>query len=445
MRSGFLLLAAVLGLAVSSGRSRACVRLVRDDRGSHAQDPQSALWSLLAPRASQAPLDEAALEKKIAALGTDVIRPLIAIYLGELQEPDHNYPVDPRAINGRPRIVLAALGRISRSEVLQGIDAAIQEASDVDRRIALARILGSLGGKSALKSILSIAADLDPIQWERTFVQVPLQQSLARVVCGQEKLAMEVAHRVRDSKPGLASILVRALVEADAWPAASELALAFGRDARLDLCLAEALAALGDKVAGSLPDSVLDALRSQLESRDPRLLSAAALALGRMGDAVCAPRLAQLMDEPDPVLHAGVRKALAALCGLDLDPNRAAWVVWIERERVWSVDRLPELERECLAGDPAVVPGAMAELVQHRLYRHRAARAVLPMLNSPNAAVVRLACGVLPGFGSRCVVPTLRVLARSADAEVRTAAASALLALTGEGEAPKVGLKPSDT
>jgi HEAT repeat protein len=379
MRPAAILLAASLALAASSERSS-------------AQSPESALWPLLAPRASQAQPDEAALAKKVAALGTGAIRPLLAAYLGELPEPDHDFQIDPRVVDARPRILLGALALLPRADVLREIDAAVREKPDVGRRIALGRALAAFGGEPALRSLLAIASELDPIDWQRPFVQRSLQSSLAQVVRGKDRLALEIAHRVHGAPPGLASILVRALVAAEASAAAPELALALG-DPRTDPILAEALAALAEKAPGDLPETALASLRSRLDSPDSRVAGAAALALGRIGDEESAARLAQLLDDKDPVLKATVRKALAALCGIDLETKRAAWEGWIERERAWARSRLAELERVCLAADPATLPEAIVELRQHQLYRRRAARALMPALSSPDARVVQLACG----------------------------------------------------
>lgn len=435
MRTVAALIAAALSLAASHAAPRGGGGSAREDPAPRIAGVEAQLWSLLSPRSSPKEPDEAAIAKQVAALGSEVAGPAIALYLGGLEEPDHDYPLDARAVDARPRILLAALRLLPRPAVLEGIDAAAQRWNDDERRLALARVLGELGGEKALRRLVGMAAELDPIQWNQSLAQVQLEQGITGIVREDPRLARFVAQRIREEEPALAAILARALVGAGSWQVAEDLAHAFGRDPKLDLCLASALATLGVKAEGTFPDAAFAALRRCLDSNDPGLVRAAATALGRLGDEACAERLAQLLDELDPLVRAAARSALVTLGGTELPPERRAWEDWLAKERAWSLERLPEIESICAEGDPAKFSAALYELSAHRLYRHRAAQALLPTLVHQNSTVVCLACRALPGFGSRAVVPVLRAFAREGDPEIRAAAAWALHELTGESAA----------
>lgn len=439
MRTVAALIAAALSLAASHAAPRSGSGSTGEDPAPQTASVEAQLWSLLSPRASPNEPDEAAIAKKVAALGSAVVGPAIALYLGELEEPEHDYPLDAVAVDARPRILLAALRLLPRPAVLEGIDAAAQRWNEVERRLALARMLGELGGEKALRRLLAMAAELDPIHWNQSLAQVQIERGITGIVREDARLARFVAQRTREEEPALAAILVRALVEAGTWQVAEDLAHAFGRDPKLDVCLANALATLAVKAEGTLPDAVFAALRRCLDSNDPGLVRAAATALGRLGDEACAERLVKLLDELDPLVRAAVRSALVTLGGQELPSERQAWEDWLAVERAWSLERLPELESACAEGDPVKFPAALSELSAHRLYRHRAAQALLPTLVHPNSTVVCLACRALPGFGSRDVVPVLRAFARDGDADIRASAVWALRELTGGSSDAAVG------
>lgn len=436
MRPATAILAAVLGLAGTTEAHRAESGSARQAEAAPSGNVEADLWAILSPKATKGRLDESLLAAQIARIGSGVVRPAIAILLGESEEPEPGYEIDSRTIQARPRILLAALKKLRRADVLHAIDAVIRERDDTPRRLGLAKILSELGGEEGLRRILEISGEIEPIQLEGSFVQIPLQESIARLVRGNERLAIAVARCVRGSDPGLSVILTRGLSLAGAWQAAGELALALGRHPRLDLCLAESLATMSEAAAGTLPESVLALLRGQLDASDVGIVCAVAEALGRLGDASSAERLLRLADDPDARLRICANSALTALCGRDLPRAREARSAWLEREKKWSEERLPELELTLAEGDPRKLPGAIAELGSHRMFRHRAAFALIPMLGSERAEVARLACGVLPGFRSRSVVPALRALARNGEPGVREAAATALRAITGDGANP---------
>ncbi|MBL8862447.1 MAG: hypothetical protein JNK02_10605 [Planctomycetes bacterium] len=429
-----MIAAALLGwvtLAVDPAPCGAGPMLAASALQEPAPGALDALWSLLSPRADQTAFDEAALVRSIVLLGPVAARPALAIHLGLAEEPEPAHEVDPRALAARPRILLAALAGLPRASVLAAVDDALAGSDDVDRRLDLCRILGRLGGEAALERVLATAALLEPIQWERTFVQVPLQEALATLAVADPALGARIAPRVRTAPPPLAMILVRALADAGAAEAASEIARGLGRDARLDLCVVETLTVLGARAAGSLPPPVLALLRRQLEARDERLVRATSSALARLGDAESAEPLARLLDARSADVRNAAQAALKLLTAASLPPERAAWEEWLESERRWAAERLPEIAAELAEPDAAALATLIAELAAHRLHRHQAALTLAVALGAEDPAIATLVCAALPRFGSRAVVPALLAHAQDESSPVQAAAEATLRALEG--------------
>jgi len=398
---------------------------------AHAGGAEETLWSALSPKLEKgrSAFDEKACAKGLAQKGPELARPAIRILLGDLEEPARDYDVDPRAVDARPRVLVLLLKGLPKPDVLQAIDDEAASKDVVDRELLLVRILAEIGGKDSLDRVVGIASKLDPMQWERTFVQVPVEEAIAGLVRNDPQAQKDLARRVQDAKPGLGSMFVRALLQANATAAATELTYSLGRDPRLDLSLSEALGALAENAAGTLSESALGALRAQLVSTDARLVCAAATALGRLGDEISAEKLVQLLDDPDALKKHGALTALSLLSGRDPKGDRAEWTAWLEAETAWKSERLPAIEKVVAAEDLKELPNALSELVVHRLFRHRIAMDLTPLLDSKNPDVVRLACGLLPPLGSRSVVPALRTLVRSGSRETIPCARAALIAL----------------
>jgi hypothetical protein len=392
---------------------------------------EETLWSALSPKQEKgkSAFDEVLCAKELVQKGPELAGPAIRILLGEVEEPSHDYAVDPRAIDARPRVLVLLLKGLPKADVLKAIDEAASSKEGVDRELLLVHVLAEIGGKESLDRVLALASKLDPLQWERTFVQVPVQDAIAGLVRNDAQAQKDLARRVQDSKPPFGAILVRALVQANASAAVAELTYSLGRDPRLDLCLSEALGALAENAAGTLSETALGALRAQLGATDARMVCAAANALGRLGDEACAEKLVQLLADPDGLKQHGALTALSALSGRKASGDAAEWKSWLEAENVWKTQRLPDLETSVSEEEVAVLPSVLAELVSHRLYRHRIAMSLTPMLESKNPDVVRLACGILPALGSRSVVSSLKAVVHTGNRETIPCARAALIAL----------------
>lgn len=385
------------------------------------------VWTLLAPPPGKKAIDEAAIVRAIAGLGAAAVRPTLGIYLGLVPEPETEAAVDGDAIRARPRILLAAISKLPRADVLDQIDRTLTVQRDVDLQVALARVLGQLGGSGAVERVVRIASELDPLQWERTFVQVPLEETLSALIVGDARESLSLATQIQRSEPALASIYTRAIVRADAWQCTPTLLQAFGRDARLDVSLLEAVGSFGDRVSGTLPEAAMTRMRAMLGSGNPRVVAAAATTLAVLGDSECASRLVDLLEHSDSSRRLAASTALRTLTSVSLDANSAAWRAWLERESTWAAESLPELEGALVEPDAETLSSVIAELRQHQLYRHRGAALVAQVIAAAeDPEVAAFACSALPAFRSGASLAALRPYAERGDQEVRAAARAAL-------------------
>ncbi len=399
---------------------------VESNRLDPDEDVTQHVWRLLSPPPSKTAFDEAAAARAIASLGVAAVAPALGIYAGLVPEPDSDAPLDPESVPARPRVLLAALAAFPRVAVLDEIDRLLVVDEGVDMRLALVRLLGDLGGSGSLDRVLAIATELDPMQWQRAFVQEPIELALSRLLAQDMRVATDFVARMRYADPALAKIFAHALVRAGAYQMAAPLTQILGRDARLDACVVETIGEFGDVVSGTLSDAALGRMRLLLDHKDPRLVAAVANTLARLGDAESAPRLVDLLDHPDASRRAAAAAALRTLTGVSVGSNSAPWRGWLQREATWAVESLPELEKALEEPDAATIARVAAELRLHALYRHRAVALLLPALGAEDPVIAVFVCSVLPAFRSGASIAPLRALAEDGDSDLAAAARSAV-------------------
>jgi len=420
-----VLFGAVLACTASqldAANPRASARVAEEP--APAQDVTGQVWRLLEPQTPGKAIDEALAARLIASLGDAAVRPTLGIYLGLIAEPETEVALDERAMRARPRILLSALAALPPSAVLEEIDRTLVTQGGIDLRLGVVRILGRSRIRGALLRVIKITSELEPLQWESSFVQEPIEGALGALLARDKRAASQLAARIPSVEPALGAIFVRALVRADAAHVASMLTEAFGRDARLDLCVVGALAEFGHQVSGTLPEPASNRLLALLENEDTRLVAAAARTLALLGDPHCAARLVDLLAHADSAVRAAATTGLRELTELPLGSNEAAWRARLESEALWATETLPQL----VLADPdaATLSRVVAELRQHMLYRHRGAEILTRALASEDPNIVLFALSVLPEFRSGVAQPALRALEDERDPEIRRAVRAAL-------------------
>jgi HEAT repeat protein len=189
---------------------------------------------------------------------------------------------------------------------------------------------------------------------------------------------------------------------------------------------------LGGTVVVAPSTAELKRLYTFLDSSDGRLQRAAAILLARMGDDECCQRLAQLLDNEDELTAATAHTSLKSITGQSFDAVRDQWLHWLEQENAWLVDGFAKAEESIATGLPENVLAGAAAMVEHRLYRHRAARALEPAFTHDDPTVQKIACDMAAKLGSPFAVPSLIALLENEDESVRTQAWSALKSITGQ-------------
>jgi hypothetical protein len=397
------------------------------------------LWPILCPPRTAVQPTAAELTAAIVQHGAAAAAPVLGILLGEIEEPELGYEIDPQFIEQRPQLLTKALQQLPRAAVIEAIDRASAGMVEVDPRLELCRILGQLGGREALDRIQRISASFEPIQWERTFVQNPIQDALANTLRAQPEWGRGLAWRVRSVPPSLGAIWVRAIARARASEASGALAQALGRDPKLDGTIAEALVDLAGRPTQPLPEAALASLRRGLDSTHEDVVRSCAAALARLGDSEAVERLIPLLDSSSAPLRQAAQSALVTLSGERREPKSEAWNAWWTAEREWYLQRFPLLLESFAGTDAALMGAAVTELLQHPVFRHQVAEHLLGYLDLEERSVVLLICAALPRLNSGLVLAPLGQLAdQAADPLVREAATKALHALHNpESSAPR--------
>lgn len=408
---------------------------------------EAGIWSLLLPPAAKGAPDTKAIAERIAREGPAALEPIIAILMGESTEPEVSFDVHPRAIEERHRILLDSLRRLPPNQAIDGLRSRITERTSVDMRVQVIQILAEIGGVRAFEGVMGIATALDPIQWRRTFVQVPIEDSLVKLVAKSPRLARLLEQVLDGADPGFAPIVVRALCAARVPTALRALPRCLGRDAELDLCVLESLAKIGARFDPAADPEGTKRLRAQLDHQDATVRRAAAVVLARIGDADSCTALVTWLGSADTLTLGAARWSLETISGANLGTERAAWTEWWEREKAWREDELPRLAEAITGGEATQVTSAIDAILSHRVHRHEASAALRPALASPDPAAQGLACSALARLGSPRAIPWLIEKLESTNEEVRYQAWSGLRTLTkldvpAEAPAWRIALSP---
>lgn len=230
---------------------------------------------------------------------------------------------------------------------------------------------------------------------------------------------------VREVPATLAGSVVRAIAADPAPEASGALADLLGLSQELDLVL---LTRIGDRGRRdwTIEAAVRDQVRRHLAQREANVLCAAARAAGRLGDDEAVPALIELLNHAEERVRAAGYAALRSLSGLGLDPEPEVWQRWYSDEMDWwdtvADSVLARVERE--HGVDFV--RAASELMEHRLYRERAAESLVQALGRHDSGEVRFVCQLLGNLGSPVAIAALEDCLRHDDPAVRRTAAASL-------------------
>jgi HEAT repeat protein len=400
------------------------------DGGAVLPAGEAAVWALLLPSKDAGTPNVSAIADRIARECRTAVGPVIAILMGESVEPDVEYTIHPLAIDKRQQILTEALRRLPAADVIDGLRSRITEKTSVDVRVLVIRILADIGGWRAFDGVMGIAMSLDPIQWERTFVQVPIQESFVKLATKNPRLVRRLEQMLVDAPASFAPLVARALAATRVPTALRALPTCIGRDPALDLCALQELAKIGARFDPVLDPEATKRIRSMLNSPDGDVQRAAATLLARMGDADSCAAIVAKLSSTDPLTVGAARWSLETLCCTKLGPAQDVWTEWLADQNNWLEETLPHLADELVTADPAKVTAAIDELLKHKFHRHAVAAALHPVLALENPAAQRIACETLAHVGSPRAIPWLLDKLDSPHPEIQHAAWQGLRELT---------------
>lgn len=394
-------------------------------------DVTSTLWSILLPPRGETDPDLDRVASSIAALGANALHPAVAILFGDEVEPDFTHDVHPWLIDRRQDILVKALARFPRSDVVAAIRVRAGAQPTIERTLFTTRILGRIGGPDAILAIEWLAPMLDDMQWQRPFVVSVFEESLVAIANEHPKNARRLGEALARAEARVAPAFARAIAAPQNPSAVALLLRAVGRERELDMCIMIELAKFGERgdTSGSTGD--ISRLRAYCESTDPGVRRCAAQALSKLGDEDSLGPIIAMLDSRNALTIQTAERCLTTLTGLALGRDSKPWNAWREREFEWLETHNQRLLEEIGSNDAKRVADAIREFAAHRLFRNQAAAAIAPLTVQSDPELQRQACIGLGLFGSGRALPALLERLEFGDDVVRAEAEKALKKLTG--------------
>lgn len=328
------------------------------------------------------------------------------------------------------RVVRESLATRPRRELIPFLEELASRAPTLAESLEAQVLLEAMGTADHFRLLVRVTcpgasqAGLRPDL--RTGFEAALAAMLARDPAGLGRIQALLS----ESPPGLSGAIAEALAKQGSPAATRCLASLLGRAPGLDGLLLLRLAARDPLPAGDA-GTVLESVRRYLRQRDPALLSAAAQATGRLGDEESVDALVELLAHEDGRVRSSAIDALTRLTGLDYGPDPVRWARWHRDEVRWWEHEADSLLVHVERGRGLEFVRASREVLEHRLYRGRIARAFALALARAQDEEAELACQALGRLRSLVAVGALVEALEHRDARVRRAAWKALRAITG--------------
>jgi HEAT repeat protein len=301
-----------------------------------------------------------------------------------------------------------------------------------DRQVAV-RLLGAGGRASDLARLAKLAegeeADgLLPRAFAQTF-----ELAVAELLARAPGSVPELRRTTLETSIGVRRSLVTALAAKGGSRVLEDLTALLRYDAELDPTLLTLVARVARGAGKPVDPAVVQQVRRCIVDEDAQVVTAAAAALGSLEDLDSVDVLAALLDHPVACVRGDAHRALKRVAGVSLPATRTRWEHWIAEERAWYAERAPELIERLGSSNRFSLVQSLGEIGMHRLHRRALARAVAVLLGRTCEDVRALACQTLAQLGSPEALTVLVAALEDKDANVRSAAWSALKTITQEG------------
>jgi len=390
-----------------------------------AQDARPASAALVAAFAE--PCTQVELRRRLAGLPASELAGLFQAAAHGLLPATAG---EPRSLGAEwQRVVRESLAARPRRELVPLLeDLAARGPSAPESREAQL-LLESVGSADHLRLLVRLTCPPPVRPGLAPELRRGFESALSAILARDPAALARLPALLAESPAVLAGPLVDGLARQPSPEATRLLAELLGRAPGLDVLLLLRLAERGPLVgeAAGLHRSV----RPYLRERDPVVVGAAAQACGRLGDEEAIAELVALLGHEDARVRASAIDALQRLTGLAYGPDPARWLRWFHDEERWWEREAEPLLLHVERGRGLEFVRASREVLEHRLYRARIARAFALGLTRAQDEGAELACQALARLGSPVGVGALVEALEHRDARVRQAAWKALRAITG--------------
>ncbi len=389
----------------------------------------------LSPADDGRPLDTEQLVAAFEGLGSSSSLLALGLICGVFSLPEVTQtgeelgPTHPQALAQREQVLRRV---IARAPAKTAIAAAVElsRGATVEVRRVLFGVLGGLDTDGALKGLLEVARDVEPVHWQRDYIAGAFERALQARLSARPEGVHLLRAELRHIDDALTTVVARAAAGLPNTVAVEFTLDLLGREVEADLAVLQALARSPARAAQSCSEHSLAAVRRMLDSSDERVRRAAIDVCGRLADAGATERLLVELRSTDVVIAHAARRALTSIAANDYGGSPQAWERWYETEQAWRAREWEGLAAQLEHDDRGRALSAMRVLVAHPLHRGEAAAAIVASCEA-TGRLGALEVDVLAASGAPSAVPTLLAALERDDQELVDAASEALSRLTG--------------
>jgi len=392
-------------------------------------------------RRKDGPSHEEVVER-LARCGPEVIDALLDILRERLLPPPT--PEERLQTLSVPQreMILAALARWSARSILANVEARVDSDPSEASRIAALYVYASHGGGRHFSRLLELAGETahDGARTQELTAgeAEALRCATARILARDTSALAALGPALAKATPDELRPLLFALGDSGDACAVPLLPGVLARHPELAPIVLSQARRVGASFDAAQNRDLAQAIRPYLQAEREELASAAARALGELGDATAAPELVLALSSGKTQLAESAHWALCRLSRLDFGQRSDGWNAWLASEREWWDGESPARVAELVRGSRATRMAAVTAVGARTWRRPEAADALLAVLWDNDALLRESACHALGQLAAPGAVPRLVETLSDPEPRVAAAARSALVAIVGTGlpEAP---------
>lgn len=363
----------------------------------------------------------------LAGLGTRALPELFAFLAeGRIEGGSAAAPAILVLDDLRRLALQSAFARAPRGELTSFLSGLARSPAGERERVTALELLARLGGKGELKLALDLiaipGAEEPPGPELRAGLEATLSAIVQRDPAGPRVLTGAFARAHPSARSAIANVLAHAGDEA----AGLLCGLLGSADSAADGQLLLALTGLDEHQRELADLAARERVHGYLGHPQPELAILACLTAEKLRDHEAVPDLILLLGNDDANLRRSAHSALLACTGLELGPEQAPWVEWLDASLAWWADRATECEAALTGVDPGAAVAALQEVAGQRLFLERVVELILLATRREEPGLVALACRALGSTRTPAAREALIELQDHTDAEVARQARRAL-------------------